>query len=241
MLYTLDTPKIFVLLLLGVLLAWVVHVAAQRLVQRLMPETKWYLQRRPGAAALIDPFAAVAALLSPATVGWAPPVEWAGHRGSKRPIVTLLLAGPVGNLVAGLVLLEGFNAWAGAGALHGVLSAPGGFGDLLGNFEGFAKELNVVSLRHAAFGQTVLLVFGLQQLLVGVISLIPLPPLEGGRLLFLFTPKTVGWQKAEYNLAERNIGLIILLVGLISLGFVPPFAYLADVIARALALGISHL
>jgi Zn-dependent protease len=93
------------------------------------------------------------------------------------------------------------------------------------------------------FAKDALFLVAVVQLLVGVISLIPLPPLEGGRLLFLFTPKTGGWQKAEYNLAERNIGLIIVLVGLIRIsgGLTPPFAYLGDVIARALALAISHL
>ena len=76
------------------------------------------------------------------------------------------------------------------------------------------------------------------QVLVGVISLLPLPPLEGGRLLFLFTPKTLGWQKAEYQLAERNIGLVhrARLSHPDSSGIVPPFAYLADVITHGVAL-----
>lgn len=245
MLYSLGHPKIFLVLLVGLVLAWIVHVAGQRLLQRLVPETKWYLQRRPGVAALVDPFAAVAALLSPAAVGWTPPVEWAGHRGRKRPLVLLLLAGPAANLVAGCVIIAAAVAWASAAAVQSVLRSWAD-AHLLGDFVDLADLFGGPSspgFLTVGFAKDALFLIGIVQLLVAVISLIPLPPLEGGRLLFLFTPKTVGWQKAEYNLAERNIGLIIVLVGLvrISSGLTPPFAYLGDVIARAVALGISHL
>jgi Zn-dependent protease len=243
-LYSLGQPKIFLVLLVGLLLAWLVHVGGQRLVQRLVPETKWYLQRRPGAAALVDPFAAVAALLGPATVGWTPPVEWAGHRGPKRRLVMLLLGGPVANLVAGLVAFAALVGWVGGAVIRPTLQVWGS--DHLGDFVTLARSFDgpgAPGVFSAGFAKQVLFLLAISQLLVAVISLIPLPPLEGGRLLFLFTPKTAGWQKAEYNLAERNIGLIIVLVGLIriSSGLTPPFAYLGDVIARALALAISHL
>lgn len=236
MLYSLDTFKIFLVLLVGCFLAWTVHVAGQRLVQHLIPETKWYLQRRAGATSLVDPFAAVAALLGPAAVAWTPPVEWSSHKGSKRRLVTLLLAGPVANLLAGVVLLEGLNLWVGKVSLRGAVDTYGQ--NFLGYFVDLAKLFD-----HASFGQSALFLLGIQQLLTGVISLIPLPPLEGGRLLFLFTPRTAGWQKAEYTLVERNVGLIIVLVGLIriSSGLTPPFAYLGDVIAHGLALLVSHI
>jgi Zn-dependent protease len=234
-LYSLSHPKAFPLLLVGLLLAWGVHVGAQRLVQQWIPETKWLLQHRPGVSGFVDPFSAVGAMLGPACAGWTPPVEWNSHRGSKRPLVTLLLAGPVGNLLVGAACLVGFDHWAGKGVAAGYVDL---YHQALGQFVDFAQA---VALSPLSYAQQALLIFGIQQLLVGVISLIPLPPLEGGRLLFLFTPKSAGWQKAEYQLAERNIGLIILLVGLIRIGIVPPFAYLADVISHGLALAVSHL
>ena len=43
------------------------------------------------------------------------------------------------------------------------------------------------------------------------LSLVPLPPLDGGRLLFALAPRSPGWQKAEYQLDERNIGIAVLL------------------------------
>jgi Zn-dependent protease len=234
-LYSLSHPKAFPLLFIGLLLAWGVHVGAQRLVQHWIPETKWLLQHRPGVAGFVDPFAAVAAILGPACAGWTPPVEWNSHRGSKRPLVTLLLAGPLGNLVVGALCLVGFDHWVGkAVATDAVI----GYGGALGQFVDFAQAVVLSSLSYA---QQALLIFGILQLIVGVISLIPLPPLEGGRLLFLFTPKTIGWQKAEHQLGERNIGLIILLVGLIRIGILPPFAYLADVVSHGLAVAFSHL
>lgn len=236
MLYSLDKPETFLLLLVGLLLAWVVHVMGQRLVQSRIAETKWLLQRQPGVAGFVDPFAAVGAVLGSASAGWTPPVEWNNHRGSKRPLVTLLLAGPVANLIAGAILLNGFSAWAGSANARVALAQ---YGDFPGYFSQGAQVLGF----GLNYGQRALLLCGLLQLIVAVISLIPLPPLEGGRLLFLFAPKTVGWQKAEYQLAERNIGLIIVLAGLvrISSGIVPPFAYLADVVGHGLALLFTGL
>jgi hypothetical protein len=122
-LYSLADIQTFLILLGGVLLAWAVHVGAQRLVQSRIPETKWLLQHRAGIAGLIDPFAAVAAILGPASAGWTPPVEWNSHRGSKRPLVILLLAGPLGNLLVGAGALVGYRAWVGPGVATGVLGA----------------------------------------------------------------------------------------------------------------------
>jgi membrane-associated protease RseP (regulator of RpoE activity) len=63
-----------------------------------------------------------------------------------------------------------------------------------------------------AAADTALLLFGLMNLYVGILSLVPLPPLDGGRLLFGLAPRTLGWQKAEHHLVEQNIGLVVVLV-----------------------------
>ena len=44
-----------------------------------------------------------------------------------------------------------------------------------------------------------------------VMSVIPLPPLDGGRIMLVLAPQTIGWQKARYQLVERNIGMAIAL------------------------------
>jgi membrane-associated protease RseP (regulator of RpoE activity) len=162
--------------------------------------------------------------------------------------VTLLLAGPLANVVVGFAVLVGFDHWVGEGVatpFYDVYRQSfGGFVDFAQvNAVDVVKTSTSSSLVSLTYVEHALLLLGMVQLLVGLVSLIPLPPLEGGRLLFLFTPRSLGWQKAEYQLAERNIGLIIILVCLIRLssGIDPPFAYLADVITHALALLSTHL
>jgi hypothetical protein len=44
-----------------------------------------------------------------------------------------------------------------------------------------------------------------------VISLIPLPPTDLGRVIFTLGGTSMGWQKARYQLEERNLGLAIVL------------------------------
>ena len=60
-----------------------------------------------------------------------------------------------------------------------------------------------------------LLLVGASQLYLGVLSLVPLPPLDGGRLLFALCPQTLGWQKARHYLVDQNIGVAVLLALLI--------------------------
>ena len=44
-----------------------------------------------------------------------------------------------------------------------------------------------------------------------VISLIPLPPTDLGRVIFTLGGQSIGWQKARYQLEERNIGVVVVL------------------------------
>jgi len=78
------------------------------------------------------------------------------------------------------------------------------------------------------------LLFGLMNAYVGVLSLVPLPPLDGGRLLFGLAPRTSGWQKAEYHLVEQNIGLVAVLV-LLLLPLGGPQALLPVVLDRVVS------
>jgi len=40
-----------------------------------------------------------------------------------------------------------------------------------------------------------------------IVSLLPLPPLDGGRIMLALAPPTLGWQKARYQLEDRNLGV----------------------------------
>jgi Zn-dependent protease len=106
--------------------------------------------------------------------------------------VAVLLSGAIANLAVGL----------GGLAVAGVVYGPLGGGSV--------SQL----LQFGASGDLALralVLFSLANLMTGLLSLVPIPPLAGGRLLFGLAPRTQGWQKAEYQLDERNIGIAVLL------------------------------
>src|SRR5262249_45945811 len=48
-----------------------------------------------------------------------------------------------------------------------------------------------------------------------VLSVIPIPPTDGGRVLFLLGPTSQGWKSANYKLTESHLGVVLLLVVLL--------------------------
>jgi hypothetical protein len=71
-----------------------------------------------------------------------------------------------------------------------------------------------------------------------VISLIPLPPTDLGRVIFTLGGTSMGWQKARYQLEERNLGLAIvlalLLLPILFTGFPSWVGQLAPQLVRGL-------
>lgn len=172
---------------------------------------------RPDPRRHVDPFGAVAALLS--GVGWAKPVA-VPYRASTGATLRITLSGPLLCLLVAAACLLGFGVLVGGvvGATvdvvqEGVPSGPG-----------------------ISYAERALLLFGLVHLFVGLVSLVPLPPLDGGRLLFARAPRTPGWQKAELYLVEKNLGLLaVLLLLLLPLGGPRPLLQeLLDVVGRPL-------
>ena len=199
MLYALGAPVSLVLLVLSFVVAATLHGWVQAAVATRSGDRRPALagRTRPDPRRHVDPFGAVAAAIS--GIGWARPVELPDRR-RRGALVAVLLSGAVANLVVGLAALVAFRLAGGALAFPSVqlLQHGTGGGDLL--------------LRALAL-------FGLMNVFVGALSLVPLPPLDGGRLLFALGPRTSGWQKAEYQLDERNIGVaVVLALLLIPLG-----------------------
>jgi len=189
-LYALGDPVSLLVLVVSFLVAVTLHGWVQALAATRSGD------RRPAADGRtrldprrhVDPFGAVAAAI--AGVGWAKPLEPPDRR-RRGALVAVLLSGAVANLVVGFAALVGFRLAGGAVLGTSVRQLQSGVdGDLL--------------LRA-------LLLFGLMNVFVGLLSLVPLPPLDGGRLMFALAPRTPGWQKAEYQLDERNIGVAVLL------------------------------
>ena len=194
MLYALGDPVSLVLLLVSFVVAvtlngWVSSVVATRVGER-GPAAEG--RTTPDPRRHLDPFGAVAAAI--AGIGWPKPVEPPDRR-RRGALVAVLLSGPVANLVVGLGALIALGAVSSAGGLAAVI----GPSRLLQT--GIGGDLALRAL----------LLFGLANLMTGLLSLVPIPPLPGGRLLFGLAPRSPGWQKAEYQLVDRNIGIAVLL------------------------------
>jgi Zn-dependent protease len=190
-LYALGDPLSLVLLLLSFLVAvtlhgWVSSLVATRAGER-APAAEGRTRLDPRRQ--VDPFGAVAAAI--AGIGWSRPVEPPDRR-RRAAMVRVLLSGAVANLMVGVAALVGVGAAFGGVLVSGPsrLLQSGVGGDLL---------------------PRALLLLGLANLMTGLLSLVPIPPLPGGRLLFGLAPRSPGWQKAEYHLVERNIGIAVLL------------------------------
>jgi Zn-dependent protease len=194
-LYALAHPISLVVLLASYILGLTVHGWVQSLVADRLGDRRPRMERRLQADPRhhLDPYGAVAAAIS--GLGWAKPVELLDRR-RRNAVLAVALSGPAVNIVLGVGLLL---AWRFTyGTTHGT---SGGAAYLLQH--GFPNDVPLA--------QASLLAVGASQLYLGVLSLVPLPPLDGGRLLFALGPHTQGWQKAHHQLVERNIGIAVLL------------------------------
>ena len=216
MLYALGDPVSLVLLILCFVAAVTLHGWVQSLVAARHGDRSVAAagRLRPDPRRHVDPFGAVAAAI--AGVGWARPVDKPDRR-RRGALYPVLLSGAVANLVVGIAALVAF------------LLAGGG-----------PAELSTLTLRigeQEPLPLLALLLFGTANVYTGVLSLVPLPPLDGGRLLFALAPRTPGWQKAEYHLDDRNIGVAVLLaLLLLALAGPPLLLFVLDTVVGATVL-----
>nr|MDT0664646.1 hypothetical protein [Micromonospora sp. DSM 115978] len=92
------------------------------------------------------------------------------------------------------------------------------------------------------FGGEVLVYMAVTFATLFVVSLIPLPPTDGGRVLFLLAPQTQGWRNANTKLSERNWGIGILLALLllpVLIGFPSVVGQLVPPLLEALGSGVG--
>jgi len=162
----------------------------------------------------VDPYGFIAALLG--GVGWGIAVETGDPRSRSRGRQLLqLIAGPLVLTGLGIGMLAIFRAVSGVvGPWPSLRSVVLGFA--------FTKPPTLiaghlsVSQPHIhyvlPFGQVALFLAGVEFVALGVLAIMPIPPLDGGKLLFLLLPRKGGWQKARYRLVEENWGVLILLV-----------------------------
>ena len=114
--------------------------------------------------------------------GWAKPVPVSAWRfwNPRQGMAIVAAAGPAANFVL---------AWLGALAMHGLRWLPETAGDL---------------------GETMLETFILANLVLGLFNLLPIPPLDGGRIVVGVLPErwAAGWARLE----RAGIVIVILLV-----------------------------
>ena len=221
MLYALGRPVSFVILLVSFLVAATLHgwVQARAAARAGDPTPRAEGRLAPDPRRQVDPFGAIAAAIS--GVGWSKQVEAPFRRRSGAALAGVLLAGTVANVVVGVAALVAFRALGGA--------ASGGSSVVLQQ-----------GVSGGSVGLVALYLFGLSNLAVALLSLVPLPPLPAGRLLFALAPQTSGWQKGRYRLVEQNIGTAVLLaLLLIPLG--GPQALLPTVLDSLLSPALTPL
>lgn len=192
MLYALGDPVSLLILVASFVVAVTLHGLVQGLVAARAGDRSVVPEGRTGADPRrhVDPFGAVAAAIG--GIGWTKPVGPLDPRSTNGTFVMVLLSGALINLFVGLGALVGFRLGGGI--------APG------------AGSLNLqYGIGGGSLGLRALLLFGLSNVFVGLLSLVPIPPMDGGRLLFALAPKTAGWNRAKYQLDDRNIGIAIML------------------------------
>lgn len=210
MLYALRFPLSFVVLVVAFAVGLYLRGLAQRLVAGgRRPAWARNLTRRRTLGWLrpvVDPYGCVAAAIG--GPGWGSPVEGGNFvRKPSRRVIGQLLAGPVVLAAMGVGALAAFRAWTGVD-LQGELRW------LQEVYDGGPAFLRPGSHIHYAvnFGQVALLLAGVEWLTMGILAIMPLPPLDGGKVLFALVPRTPGWQRAHYRLDEENWGTLILLI-----------------------------
>jgi Zn-dependent protease len=203
MLFLLRSPWLLlgcaVGLLVGIVLRGVVQAYAGRSLLR--DRSAFALGRhQPDPRRHVDVFGVVVALLTDPPVAWGRPLPFPEPRfGGRGRYVVVAMAGPAAQLLLGLALLAGY-ALAGGPEL-GLTLALGGAGQVV------ADEVPIT--------QQLLLGAGVSNLATAVLHLVPLPPLDASRVLFVLAPRSEGWQRARYWLEEQNVGLALCVVLLI--------------------------
>lgn len=204
MLYALAHPAALLVLLVSFVVGITLHGWAAGFAARRLTGTGHREANRPDPRLHLDPFGVVAASIS--GIGWARPRDLPDPRRRAACVVAGLI-GPAVNVGLGLGLLVLWRvAYGPVDLLRGDSLIPA-----LARLQGGSYLLqHGVSFAGAAASSALFLV-GLSQLYLGALSLVPLPPLDGGRLLLALGPRSTGWQQARYHLVERNIGIAVLL------------------------------
>jgi hypothetical protein len=192
-LFALRQPAVFLGLLLGFAVGMIALSAATRLLDRnsRYPVPFWHPK------AWLDPYSAVAAML--AGVGWAPrpEVRRGFGRSQHRQLWTVAVVSLVVPAVLGAAGIAAYVASAGR--------APLPFMDSF-------SVLHGTQIFAATFGQKVALGFGIENLAIALLSVVPIPPLPTGVAVWSVFPRTAGARQLAFRMLEEHWGIAAILV-----------------------------
>lgn len=167
----------------------------------------------------LDPFGAVCLFLT--GFGWAKPVEVNSRlfKNFKRDMAITAAAGPISNLVLGIIGAILWKVilcvyWRGAGLGISDIAAAGGAADVVG--------LQLAKGNDALFWlQFIMWYFVRINLGLAVFNLIPVPPLDGSKVIMFFLPNHINYKLYEYQMYIYIGFIVVLMTGLIDtpLGF----------------------
>ncbi|WP_353146643.1 site-2 protease family protein [Pollutimonas bauzanensis] len=119
--------------------------------------------------------------------GWAKPVpvDWSRLRRPKRDMLWVALAGPASNLVMAVIWAIGLRILAETGATS----------------SDFWVQMTIAGIQV--------------NLILMALNLVPLPPLDGGRIVFSLLPDRMAWQYSKIEPYGIVILIILMLTGIL--------------------------
>jgi Zn-dependent protease len=222
----LNLVQVIAIYALPVIFAITLHEAAHGYVAKYFGDMTAYMEGRVSLNPLrhIDPFGTVALpliLLGLAKLfgggiifGWAKPVpvNFANLRHPKRDMLWVAAAGPLSNFVMALI-------WALLVKIG--LSLPENY---------FALPLALMGAAGVFFN-----------IVIMVLNLVPLPPLDGGRILVSLLPQRMAWRVARIEPYGFMILILLLLTGVLGTMLWPAIGALMALVAALFGFAVSDL
>lgn len=222
----LNLVQVIAIYALPVIFAITLHEAAHGYVAKHFGDMTAYMEGRVSLNPLrhIDPFGTVALPLillgltklvgGGIIFGWAKPVpvNFANLRHPKRDMLWVAAAGPLSNFVMALI-------WA--------LLVKVGL-SMQGNY--FALPLALMGAAGVFFN-----------IIIMVLNLVPLPPLDGGRILVSLLPQRLAWRVARIEPYGFMILILLLLTGVLGTMLWPAIGALMALVAGLFGFSVSDL
>jgi Zn-dependent protease len=221
-----DLVRAIAIYALPVIFAITLHEAAHGYVAKHFGDMTAYMEGRVSLNPLrhIDPFGTVALPLillgltkfigGGIIFGWAKPVpvNFANLRHPKRDMLWVAAAGPLSNFVMALI-------WALLVKIG--LSLPEYY---------FALPLALMGAAGVFFN-----------IIIMVLNLVPLPPLDGGRILVSLLPQRMAWRVARIEPYGFMILILLLLTGVLGHVLGPAIGALMALVAALFGFAVSDL